>query len=75
MSWKRKTFSDVDKWRPESNRGERGGHVLGVPAWAASPSLLQPGETCTERQGRLSEHLRTRTPMQTAQGWGRPGKR
>lgn len=39
MSWKRKIFSDVDKWRPESNGGDRDGRVLGVPAGrAASPS-------------------------------------
>lgn len=24
MSWKRKIFSDVDKWRPENNGGRKG---------------------------------------------------
>lgn len=28
MSWKRKIFSEVDKWRPESNRERVGGQGL-----------------------------------------------
>lgn len=28
VSWKRKIFSEVDKWRPESNRERAGGQGL-----------------------------------------------
>lgn len=28
MSWKRKIFSEVDKWRPESHRERVGGQGL-----------------------------------------------
>lgn len=30
MSWKRKIFSEVDKWRPETNRDREGGGRQGL---------------------------------------------
>ena len=38
VSWKRKIFSDVDKWRPGSN----GGRERGATSWVCLPGQPQP---------------------------------
>lgn len=39
MSWKRKIFSEVDKWRPESNR-ESGRPGPAQPGWSYSTATV-----------------------------------
>lgn len=46
MSWKRKIFSDVDKWRPESN----GGREREAASWVCPPSSLS---NPTQQQGEM----------------------
>ena len=76
VSWKRKIFSDVDKWRPESN----GGREREAKSWVCPPGRPHPTRatkvclccTTAQRTCHLSEALRAGTRRWPGT-WGNQG--
>lgn len=66
MSWKRKIFSDVDKWRPES----RGGRQREAASWVSLPGWPHPA-----RRALLQPRPLSTCRLAEAQRTGQAGKR